>query len=98
MLRITTIANGITTTLRLEGRLVGDWVDELERCCTGPRAADPTRKIEIDASDVEFLDEKGEALLERLYLNGAKLRGGNPYMESIVADIVERSNQKQLHE
>lgn len=94
MLRITTIANGTTITLRLEGRLVGDWVGELERCCTCLRTADPTRKVEIDASDVQFVDEKGEALLERLYLSGAKLYGKNPYMDSVIACIVERSNPR----
>ena len=89
MLRITTIDNGATTTFRIEGRLVGDWVAELESCCISVKTADPTRKLEIDMSDVEFIDEKGEALLERLYLDGAELHGGNPFMESIIARIVE---------
>ena len=94
MLRITTIDNGPTTTLRLEGRLVGDWVAELERCCISIKTADPTRKLEIDMSDVEFIDEKGEALLERWYLDGAELYGGDTFIESIIARIVEHSKPR----
>lgn len=91
MLRITTIENGPITTFRLEGRLVGLWVAELERCWISIKTSDPTRKIEIEMSGVDFIDEKGEALLEHLYRNGAKLHGGNPFMESIVARIAEHS-------
>ncbi len=94
MLRITTIDNGPTTTFRLEGRLVGDWVAELERCCISIKTADPTRKLEIDMSDVEFIDEKGEALLERWYLDGAELYGGDTFIESIIARIVEHSKPR----
>lgn len=91
MLRITTTENGPITTFRLEGRLVADWVAELERCWITIKTSDPTRKIEIEMSGVDFIDEKGEALLERLYRNGATLRGGNPFMESIVARIAEHA-------
>jgi len=91
MLRITTIDSGATTTFRVEGRLVGAWVAELERCCISIKKAEPARKLEIDMSDIDFVDKKGEVLLERLFLDGAKLHGGNPFMTSIVAGIVEHS-------
>jgi len=89
MLRITTIDNDPVTTFRLEGRLAGDWVAELERCFTSIKAADPSRKVEIDMSDLDFVDAKGELLLERLLLSGAKLHGSNLFIMSIVAGIVE---------
>ena len=91
MLRITTIDKGEVTVFRLEGRLTGVWVDELERVWTETSAVDPTRKVQIDVTDVEFVDEKGKVLLERMLLEGAELYPGNPFMTSVVADIVEHS-------
>jgi hypothetical protein len=94
MLRITTTDSSPITTFRLEGRLVGAWVAELERCWISVKTADATRKIEVDMSDIDFVDEKGEALLECLYLNGSKLHGGNPFMELIVAHFMEHSKPR----
>ena len=91
MLRITTIDKGQITIFRLAGRLVGDWVGELERCWVSTKSADSGRKLTIDMSDVEFVDEKGEALLERMFLQGAELRAGNLLMESVIAGIEEHS-------
>ena len=91
MLRITTIDKGEVTVFRLEGTLTGVWVDELERFWTETSAVDPTRKFQIDVTDVEFVDEKGKVLLERVLLEGAELHPGNPFMTSVVAEIVEHS-------
>jgi len=91
MLRITTIDDGPMTTFRLEGKLVGEWVDELERCYVSVKTVDPQRKIEIDISDLDFIDKKGEVLLERLYLDGARPHGDNPFLRSLIDGILEHS-------
>jgi ABC-type transporter Mla MlaB component len=91
MLRITTIDKGEVTVFRLDGNLTGDWVDELERCWREMNGFAPTRKFEIDVTGVGFVDEKGKVLLERMFLEGAKLHAGNPFMTSVVAEIVENS-------
>jgi len=91
MLRISKIGKDEVTIFRLEGNLTGVWVDELERFWREASAVDPTRKFQIDVSDVEFVDEKGKVLLERMLLEGAELHPGNPFMTSVVADIVEHS-------
>ena len=92
MLRITTIDKGEVTVFRLAGNLAGAWVDELERFWTETNAADSTRKLQIDVTDVEFVDEKGKVLLERMLLGGAELHPGNPFMTSVIAGIVEHSS------
>jgi ABC-type transporter Mla MlaB component len=97
MLRITTIDKGQITILRLEGRLVGDWVDEFERCWIVIKSADPQQTLKIDLRDVEFVDEKGEALLERLFLDGAELHADNPFLKSVVARIVEHSKSERAN-
>ena len=91
MLRITTIDKGEVTAFRLEGRLSGDWVDELERLWTETNAVGSARKLQVDVTDVEFVDERGKVLLERMLLEGAEIHPGNPFMTSVVADIVEHS-------
>jgi ABC-type transporter Mla MlaB component len=91
MLRINKIDNGEPTIFRLEGNLAGVWVDELERFWRDTKALDPTRKFQIDVTDVQFVDEEGKVLLERMLLEGAELHPGNPFMTSVVADIVEHS-------
>ena len=91
MLRITTIDKDKAMVFRLEGNLTGDWVDELERCWREMKSVDSTRKLEVDVTDVAFVDEKGKVLLERMLLEGAELHAGNPFMTTVVAEIVEHS-------
>ncbi len=91
MLRITTTDKDEVTVFRLEGNLTGDWVDELERCWTEINAVVSTRRFQIDVTEVGFVDEKGKVLLERMLLEGAELHPGNPFMTSVVAEIVEHS-------
>ena len=95
MLRITTIDKNRIATFRLEGRLVGDWVGEFERCWINTKNANHKRKLKIDLSDVTFVDEKGEDLLERMFLQGAELHADNPFLSSVIAGIVERSKADQ---
>jgi hypothetical protein len=65
MLRITRIADDQTSvTLRIEGRLVGRWIDELEHEC-GRYTADRCR-VNLDLSGVTFADEQGIARLRTM--------------------------------
>jgi hypothetical protein len=47
MLRITTIDKDQITIFRLEGKLIGDWVTEFERCWVSIKGAGPERKFKI---------------------------------------------------
>jgi ABC-type transporter Mla MlaB component len=57
------------TRLRLEGALMGPWVDELDSACA--RAAEAGGRVELDLSQVGFIDRDGVALLRRLMDRGA---------------------------
>lgn len=81
MLRISKMRpNGPTTTFRLEGQLVGPWVDELKRVC------EPLIKhscgFALDLTDVAFVDEGGVTALIDLYAQGAKLLNASPFVEA----------------
>jgi anti-anti-sigma regulatory factor len=60
-----------TVVLKLEGRVIGPWVEELERSC----AEVMTRgmALTLDLSAVSFVDRRGIALLARLGTRGVVL-------------------------
>jgi anti-anti-sigma regulatory factor len=65
MLRISPLhSNGGAVTLKLEGRVIGPWVEELRRSCERALAtgAAPT----LDLSDVSFIDRSGVELFRNL--------------------------------
>lgn len=65
MLRITRINPGeAPAILKLEGRLAGPWVDELERVVA--LSAHPGARVVLRMEDVTFADAAGAALLKRL--------------------------------
>lgn len=86
MLRITLTKNPNATTLRVEGRLTGPWVDELER--TWRDAADPNNgRVSVDLTDVTFVDEEGKHLLELMYEQGVKLKASGCATRRMVEEI-----------
>src|SRR5215831_623021 len=70
-LTVTTCAEG--TTLLLEGRLCGAWVDELATCWRGVLARHDAGTIRVDLDGVTFVDAAGKALIRALRDQGAIL-------------------------
>jgi hypothetical protein len=74
VLRITWIdfdATGSNRTLKLEGKIVGPWVDELRSACEGPRI--PAFCLRLDLADVTFVDPVGVKFLDDLIGRGATI-------------------------
>jgi ABC-type transporter Mla MlaB component len=85
MLRITRIdldASAAIRTLKLEGKLLGPWVDELSRAreelCTSPSC------LRLDLAAVTFIDSVGIKLLDDLIRRGATIEG----CSSFIADLL----------
>jgi len=89
MLRITVEEKADFTRFRLEGKLIGDWVKEFERCWICAKHTGSGTRFRIDLCSVSFVDEKGKALLESMISEGAELVADNPMMTSLVHSIVE---------
>jgi len=70
-------ANG-STTLVLEGRLVGPWVEELRRSCEQPLGS--TRDLTLDLGTVSFVDRGGIELLRSLADRHARLTNCSPFV------------------
>jgi len=64
-------------TLRLEGRLVGPWVTELQHFCEEVLTEGRTLKLHL--ADVEFMDAQGVALLSSLRSRGVSLLECPPF-------------------
>ncbi len=75
MLRITVTArpDASGTTLALEGRLAGPWVEELARCWGSLAGAGDARTIDVRLDAVTFVDAAGKALLRTMHEHGSIL-------------------------
>lgn len=98
MLKITTHKEAQSTTLTLEGRLAGPWVEELERCwreVTGPRQS----PVLVDLTGVTFIAPEGKAVLTRMWKQGAKFRAVGCLTRCIVDDITgaDHSDARSSH-
>ena len=87
MLRVTTHDLAPVTSFVLEGKLVGPWVKELEKCWESTSAADRSRAMLVNLADVTFIDSEGRALLARMRRGGARLLSTGVLINAIVAEI-----------
>ncbi len=81
MLRISAIESDEGVTLRLEGKLLANWVSELLRAAS----AVPPERLRLDLKDVSFVDADGAVALRSLLARGAKLEA----CSSFVAQLLE---------
>jgi ABC-type transporter Mla MlaB component len=71
MLKISEPSTNHAVTLKLEGRLIGPWVDELGAACEAQLRN--SRRLMLDVSDVSYADRAGMALLVTLKQRGIEL-------------------------
>ena len=75
MLRITIDDKQDAVVLRLEGRLIRPWVEDVEQCWRNVFATLGERRVQVDLSAVTFVDTAGGALLSRMQRAGFRLAG-----------------------
>jgi anti-anti-sigma regulatory factor len=88
MLKITTLTNAESTVLRLEGRLAGTWVQELETCWNLTVDTMTNHPLSVDLSAVTYIDSDGKDLLRRIHQQGATLVASGCLTNCIVNEIV----------
>lgn len=89
MLKITTLMNAESTILRLEGRLAGPWVHELERFWDSTVGTPTHHPLSVDLSAVTYVDSDGKDLLKKIHQQGAKLIASGCLTRCIVNEIVQ---------
>jgi anti-anti-sigma regulatory factor len=73
LLKITVVeSSSQTVRLRAEGRLTGQWVEELRKTCDLHTLGDEIR-LTLDLADVSFADEAGIELLKELRIRWVTL-------------------------
>ena len=93
MLRITTHEKPESLTLKLEGRLAGPWVTELEDCWQSARTGRGRLAVRVDLSGVTFIDPAGKELLAALYAQGAEFACAGCWIKAVVAEVVRAGSQ-----
>ena len=78
MLKITLHDSARELQLKLEGRLSGLWVHELEQCWQTASSTTQGRKTVVDLGEVDFVDPAGESLLARMHAQGVELVAVTP--------------------
>ncbi len=87
MLRITrSMADG-AVRLRVEGKLVGPWVDECRAACA--RETVEGRPLALDLADITYVDADGVQLLRELVEQGVEI----PVRSRFVAELLRLERQ-----
>jgi hypothetical protein len=86
MLKITTRDNGQRTVLELDGKLVGPWVNELERVW---HQAERAGSVHVVLKEVGFIDEKGKELLVRISRSGTELVAVGCLTKAVLHDVLK---------
>jgi anti-anti-sigma regulatory factor len=86
MLKITFQDTADSTTVKLEGKLSGPWVEELERSWKehSPRASE---NVIMDLSDVTYIDPEGKRLLARMMDKGVCFEGTHLMTKYVIDEI-----------
>ena len=90
MLRIQVETDSGCARIRLEGKLIGPWVQELERCwqCLLDRACLPTV---VELHELTFIDSEGELLLTAMHESGTRLEARGA-LSRFIADRIQNSH------
>ena len=89
MLRITTNDSGDLLTIRLEGRLSGPSLEELEKCWKRSLAARLNGSVVVDLTGVISVDATGKSALKAMHELGAQFITADCLMESIISEVTE---------
>jgi hypothetical protein len=65
MLRVTIHEGARTRTIKLEGKIVGPWVEELSRTWHSLAGSLSSKELHLDPRDVDFVDAMGRQLCVR---------------------------------
>jgi len=88
VLKITIDERPQSVILKLEGKLVGPWVDELARSWDEVVGQTPAKAVQVDLSSVSRIDPEGKELLGRMFDQGADLRATSLMSKYIIEEIV----------
>ena len=85
-------------TMRLEGKVIGPWVEECRHAWHAIRAELGSRKLRLDLRGVTFMDGRGTALLREIHkLGEARILADSP-LTKYFAERIMRNVQTEEKE
>ncbi len=90
MLRVTIRQAESGDIWELEGRLAGEWVNELERCWK-ERPVPAGASLEVHLKAVSFIDVAGKRLLSEMHAGGVAIRGCGCMSKAVVEEITRQA-------
>jgi len=87
MLRITKLQDAFRTGLKLEGKLAGEWVSEVEKAWVELKEFRLQENLTVDLRGLSFVDDRGCELLRRMHHTGADFIGSGPMIGGLIEDI-----------
>ena len=91
MLKITLHDSAREFRLKLEGRLSGPWVNELEQCWKTASSTTEGRKTVLDLGEVDFIDPEGQSLLAHMHTEGVELEAVTPLICAVLQEVCQAS-------
>lgn len=83
-------------TMRLEGKVIGPWVEECNRTWEAIRGELGFKKLRIDLCELAFVDENGMALLREIYrISGAEVLADSPLTKYFAERIVRKADESE---
>lgn len=73
--------------IRVEGRIAGPWVEELERSWREAAAAQGAARIEVQLAGVSYIDDAGKQLLRKMHQSGTRILAAGCLTRAIVEEV-----------
>jgi hypothetical protein len=96
MFRIHIYRDSESIAFTIEGKLMGQFVQELERCWRRETSAEPENRIVVNLAAVSFVDVGGKNLLRLMRQRGATLLARGCLMRAIVHEIEAGLRKEEL--
>lgn len=86
-------------TLKIEGRVVGEWASELERFWELFHPLVGTKQLWLDICGVIFLDRRGRQILQKISAaTGAEILANSPLTRQFAEEVKQIPNEEGLGE
>jgi anti-anti-sigma regulatory factor len=99
VLKITVEENPGTVALKLEGRLAGPWVEELNRLWEQTAPALNERKLFLDLRETTYADADGIRVLKAIYSQtGAAILADTQWTQYLAEEVTTTQNNHAAQE
>ena len=88
MMKITLHDSAEELRLKLEGKLAGLWVGELQQCWQTAASTTQGRNTIVDLRDVDFVDPPGQSLLADMHRQGVRLMAVTPLIQALIQEVL----------